>query len=223
MLLEPSEARGGLVGFGHPEVAWRVRVSIPYCFRYGIGMTTTLASTHRSRLRDLSLDQFGYITPTDTEALGIPAIELRKIAQRGGLTHIGYGLYRFTDIPITEHDQFMEAVLRCGPDAHLTHDAVLAIHDLALVNPRRIHVGTPHRVRRTLPESIELTRGDVEPDDLTSYEGIPSTTVRRALLDCQHTIMNDRLHEAAREAGRLGLVPPRQLGALLDELGVDVA
>ncbi len=186
-------------------------------------MAMALASTHRSRLRDLALDQFGYITPTDTEALGIPAIELRKIAQRGGLAHIGYGLYRFTNVPITEHDQFMEAVLRCGPDAHLTHDAVLAIHDLALVNPRRIHVGTPHRVRRTLPDSIELTREAVEPGDLTTYEGIPSTTVRQALLDCQHTIMTDRLNEAATEAGRLGLVPRRQLDSLLDELGVDIA
>jgi len=113
----------------------------------------------------------------------------------------------------------MEAVLRCGPDAHLTHEAVLAIYDLALVNPRRIRVGTPHRVRRILPDSIELTREAVEPAHLTSYEGIPSTTVRRALLDCQHTIMSDHLHQAATEAGRLGLVPRHQLSALLDELG----
>ncbi len=117
-----------------------------------------LADTHRRALRDLSLDQYGYITPTDAEALGVPAIELRKIAQRGGLDHVAYGLYRFADIPITEFDTFMDAVLRIGPDAHLTHDAVLALHGLALVNPRRIRVGSPHRVRRTLPDSIEVIR-----------------------------------------------------------------
>lgn len=158
-------------------------------------------------------------TPTDAEALGIPAIELRKIAQRGGLDHIGYGLYRFTDVPTTDLDQFMQAVLRCGPGAYLTHDAVLAFHELALVNPRRIRVGTPHRVRRDLPDSIELIRRDVEPADLTTFEGIPSTTVRRALLDCRHIIMSDRLLDAAREAGRRGLVPRRQRDALIDELG----
>ncbi len=178
-----------------------------------------LADTHRRALRGLALDQYGYVTPTDTATAGVPAIELRKIAHRGGLDHVAYGLYRFADIPITEFDTLMEAVLRCGPDAHLTHDAVLALHGLALVNPRRIRVGSPHRVRRTLPDSIEVIREQVEPDDLTSYEGIPSTTVRRALLDCRDIVMIDRLVEATEEAGRRGLVLRHQLAALLvDEI-----
>jgi predicted transcriptional regulator of viral defense system len=177
-----------------------------------------LADTHRRALRDLALDQYGYVTPANAEAVGVPAIELRKIAQRGGLDHVGYGLYRFADIPITEFDTFMEAVLRSGPDAHLTHDAVLALHGLALVNPRRIRVGSPHRVRRTLPDSIEVIREQIEPDDLTSYEGIPSTTVRRALLDSRDIVMIDRLVEATEEAGRRGLVPRDRLAALLDEI-----
>lgn len=177
-----------------------------------------MADTHRRALHDLALDQYGYVTPTDAATVGVPAIELRKIAQRGGLDHVGYGLYRFADIPITEFDAFMEAVLRSGPDAHLTRDAVLALHGLALVNPRRIRVGSPHRVRRTLPDSIEVIREQVEPDDLTSYEGIPSTTVRRALLDCSDIVMIDRLVDATDEAGRRGLVPRHQLAALLDEI-----
>jgi predicted transcriptional regulator of viral defense system len=177
-----------------------------------------LAETHRRALRDLALDQYGYVTPTDAATVGVPAIELRKIAQRGGLDHVAYGLYRFADIPITEFDTFIEAVLRCGPDAHLTRDAVLALHGLALVNPRRIRVGSPHRVRRTLPDSIEVIREQVAPGDLTSYEGIPSTSVRRALLDCCDIVMIDRLVEATEEAGRRGLVPRHQLTALLDEI-----
>jgi hypothetical protein len=31
----------------------------------------------------------------------VPAVELRKIAQRGGIEHIAYGLYRSDDIPRT--------------------------------------------------------------------------------------------------------------------------
>lgn len=179
-----------------------------------------LVETHRRVLHDRALDQYGYVTPTDAEDLGVPAIELRKIAQRGGLDHIAYGLYRFDDIPITDLDTYMEAVLRCGPDAHLTHDAVLALHGLAQVNPRRTRIGTPHRVRRNLPDSIELIHQTIDPEDLTSYEGIPSTTVRRALTDCRDIVMIDRLTEATREAGRRGLVAHHQLGALLDELNM---
>lgn len=177
-----------------------------------------LAETHRRSLHDRALDQNGYVTPTDAEDLGIPAVELRKISQRGGLDHVAYGLYRFADIPIAQLDPYMEAVLRCGPDAHLTHDAVLALHGLALVNPHRIRVGTPHRVRRALPDSVDLIRQQLEPGDLTSYEGIPSTTVRRALLDCRDIVMMDRLVEATEEAGRRGLVPRHRLAVLLDEV-----
>lgn len=180
-----------------------------------------LAATHRRTLRDRALDQYGYITPTDAKDLGVPDVELRKIAQRGGLDRRGYGLYRFNDIPVTDHDSYIEAVLRCGPDAHLTHDAVLALHGLALVNPRRTRVGTPHRVRRTLPDSVHIIRQQVDPDDLTSYEGIPSTTVRRALLDCRDVVMIDRLVEATEEAGRRDLVPRDRLAALRDELKSD--
>lgn len=177
-----------------------------------------LADTNRRTLRHHALDQYGYVTPADANDLGVPDIELRKIAQRGGLDHLGYGLYRFTDIPITELDPYMEAVLRCGPGAYLTHDAVLALHELALVNPRQIRVGTPHRVRRELPDSVELTRQLIEPDDLTAHEGIPTTTVRRALIDCRGILMIDRLVEATEEASRRGLVPRHQLAALLDQV-----
>jgi len=41
---------------------------------------------------------------------------MRKIAQRGGVDHIGYGLYRFTDIPVTDLDHYMEAVLDTTAD-----------------------------------------------------------------------------------------------------------
>ena len=63
-----------------------------------------------------------------------------------------------------------------------------------------------------------MIREQVAPDDLTSYEGIASTTVRRALLDCRDIVMIDRLVEATEEAGRRGLVPRHQHTALLDEI-----
>lgn len=63
-----------------------------------------------------------------------------------------------------------------------------------------------------------MIREQVEPGDLTTYEGIPLTTVQRAILDCSDIIMIDRIVEAAEEAGRRGLVPRQELAALLDEL-----
>lgn len=178
-----------------------------------------LTDTYRRRMHDLALDQYGYVTTRDAAQLAVPAVELRKLAQRGGLDRVAYGLYRFDDIPRTGRDQFMEAVLRVGLDAYLTHDAVLALHDLGLANPRRIRVGIPRRARPRLPASVEIVQRNLDPVDLTTYEGIPTTTVARALLDCRDLIMIDRLIDAAEEAARRGLLTRRDARRVLAELG----
>ncbi|MBK5222085.1 MAG: type IV toxin-antitoxin system AbiEi family antitoxin domain-containing protein [Acidimicrobiia bacterium] len=165
-----------------------------------------LADTYRRRLFDRALDQYGYVTTENARDLGIPPVELRKLAARGGLEPIAYGVYRFEDVPRTPLDHYMEAVLRVGDDAYLTGDAVLALHDLALVNPRRVRVGTRRRARPKLPATIELVKDDVEDDEITSYEGIPAVTVARALRDCRSQIMGDRFLDAINSAERRGLL-----------------
>lgn len=56
-------------------------------------------------------------------------------------------------------------------------------------------------------------------DERTLYEGIPATTIARALLDCRGVIMDERLIEAAREAARTGLLRHRDAQRVLSDLG----
>jgi len=174
--------------------------------------------TYRKTLRDAALAQYGYVTVDDARRFGIDTGELRNIARRGGLTHVTYGLYRFDDVPPTRFDQYIEAVLRVGAHAYLTHDAVLSLHGLGLVNPSVIRVGTSKRTQANLPSWLEVVRQDVPPEDLTIYEAIPSTTVRRALLDCRGLIMTDRLLEAASDAADRGLLRRRERQETIDTL-----
>ncbi len=164
------------------------------------------------------MGQYGYVTTADAHALGIPVMELGKLAARGRIRHVSYGLYRFDDLPPTRYDPFFEAVARVGGDAHLTGDAVLALHDLALVNPRHVRVGTPRRVRAKLPEWIEVVNERVDPDDLVRYELIPSTTVAHAIRACRGTVMSDRLLDAVDDARREGLVTAAEERELRREL-----
>lgn len=92
----------------------------------------------------------------------------------------------------------------------LRGDAVLALHQLALVNPRRIRVGVPRRVRAALPGFIDLREEVVPLEDLTAYEGLRATTVARALLDCRGQVMTERLLDAARQAKTEGLLTGRE-------------
>ncbi|MCA9830253.1 MAG: hypothetical protein KC495_07275 [Dehalococcoidia bacterium] len=177
-----------------------------------------MTGTFRRKARELALGQYGYISTLEAGQLGIPVVELGKLADRGQIRHVAYGLYRFDDIPPTRYDQFYEAVARVGGDAHLTGDAVLALHELAQVNPRQIRVGTSRRVRAALPDWIKVVRESVDPDDLTRFELIPSTTVAFAIRACLGTVISERLKLALDEARRQGLVTPAEHSRLHAEL-----
>ncbi len=177
-----------------------------------------LAPTYRRHLHERATEQYGYVTPRDAKALGVPDHALRQVAEWGGVTRVARGVYRFDDIPVTGRDAYMEAVLAVGEGAFLMADAVLALHDLALVNPTRLRVGTPRRVRITVPPTIEIIRAQVPPDDLTIYEAIPSTTVARALVDCIGIVMSERLIDAANEAADRGLLRRSEAGSVLQQL-----
>jgi predicted transcriptional regulator of viral defense system len=183
---------------------------------------TQLAETNRRRLREVALQQYGYFTTRDAADLDITHNEINALVQWGGIMRTAYGVYRFSyeDIPATGREGYMEAVLAVGRDAFLYADAVLALHDLALVNPARTRVGTPHRVRKgTLSPTIEVVRVSLPPEDLEVYEHIPTTTVARALLDCVGIVMTDRLLEAAADAADRGLLRRQDRDRVLAQLG----
>ena len=165
---------------------------------------------YRQTVREIALDQYGYVTTRDAADAGVPAVELRKLAARGAVINVAYGLYRLADARPTEYDQFAEALLRVGDGAYLRGDAVLAIHHLALANPRRIRVGVPRRVRAALPKFIDLREEQMPEEDLTDYEGLRSTTVARSLLDCRGQLMTERLLDAANQAKAEGLLTGRE-------------
>lgn len=180
---------------------------------------TELATTGRRTLHERALERYGYITTHDAAELGINLNALHAIVNRGGLTRVGHGVYRFDDVPATGREPYMEAVLAVGEDAFLVADAVLALHDLALVNPTRIRVGTRRRRYKTLPPTIEMVVTEIGDEDLTVYEAIPCTTVARALADCVGIVMTDRLLAAAHEAAERGLLRRDETARVLATLG----
>lgn len=167
----------------------------------------------RERVYELALERHGLVTTATAAEHGVQPVDLRKLAQRGALEPVCYGVYRFPAIPAGRLRDYAEAVLRVGPDAFLTHDAVLALHELAYVVPHAIRVGTTRRVRRDLPPWIELIRRTDTPE-IVEHEGIRTTTVAQALLDCIGIVPRDRLAAALVDARRRGLVRRRDAPAL---------
>lgn len=176
--------------------------------------------TYRQRLWDRAVDQFGYVTTRDAIDLQVPPKELPKLAEHAGLEHVAHGLYRFTQVQPTASDQFAEAVLRVGGDAHITGASVLAFHDLVPLAPKRVSVGVGRRTRTQVPEWIELHKEMLPNAEITVYDGIRSATVARALVDCRTHMMPSRLREATQAARAKGLITRREQEAVLRRLEV---
>jgi len=160
---------------------------------------------YRAIVREIALDNYGYVTTKDAIEAGVPAAELPKLAARGGLDNVTYGLYRVPDVTPTRFDQFAEALLRVGDGAYLHGESVLALFDLAAVNPRQIKVAVRRRSRPKLPAFIELTqvRREVR---TTLYKGLDAQPVADALLECRGRIETKRLLDATKQARAEGLL-----------------
>src|SRR6218665_2966102 len=174
-----------------------------YRFRYSCDMATE--GKYREVVREIALDHYGYVTTRQAIQAGVPPVELPKLASRGGIESIAYGLYRIPDTPPTPYDQYAEALLRVGEDAYLHGESVLALFGLADVNPRQVKVAVPRRARPRLPTYIELTQVAREAR-VTLYEGLRAQPVADALIECRGRIQDERLLSAAKQARAEGLL-----------------
>lgn len=176
-----------------------------------------MKETYRAVLREIAYDNHGYVTPAAAVGAGVPAVELRKIAARGGLEHVGYGLYRMADLPRTDDDQFAEATLLAGTDGHLRAETVLAFLGLADINLRTINVGSSRRVRRTVPAHMKVTSASPK-STITRYRGIRAQLVSEALLECRGRVPVTRLRDAAAKARAEGLLTTAEWTRVREEL-----
>ena len=157
------------------------------------------------KVYETAAERYGLITVEDAEKLGIHRKQLLAWEKIGRLERCGRGVYRLNHHVPTPYDHYAEAVALVGHGAIIYGDAVLAMHNLALVNPPQIQVAVERRVRRDLPDWIRLVKKTTDVKE-ESFEGVPCQTVSDAIRTCKGTVMKDRLVDAIEEAERQGLI-----------------
>ena len=171
---------------------------------------------HFDDIYELAVDNYGLITSAEAKSLGVAKSELNRWVDIGRLLKRGQGVYKLVRYVPTEYDRYAEAVALVGDGSFLFGEAVLAMHGLALANPRHISVGTTKRVRRELPEWVQPVT--VSGKTVTSYEGIPSQSLAEAILECRGMVMGERLKSAVEDARREGLITKDEFEHLRKEL-----
>ena len=177
-------------------------------------------------LLEFATDQYGYVSTDDARELGVSPRRLKLMAERGSLSRVARGLYRFPPgvVPITPLDQYIEATLWPGGRGVLSHDTALAVYELSDVNPSKVHVTVPraYRIRRKeMPAVFVIHHADLPDEDVTRYEGIPIVTPQRAIRDAHAAHLGPALIGQAIDDGqRRGLLSRAQAEALREDLGV---
>jgi predicted transcriptional regulator of viral defense system len=171
------------------------------------------------KIYEIAADSYGLITFAEVLEAGVTNEELRRFVRDGRLERLGQGVFKLVRYIPTPFDQYAEAVALVGKDSYLYGETVLSMHNLALVNPRKLDIATAKRVRKKLPAWIRVVavKGT---EAHTNYEGIPSQSVADALRACKGTIMKERLAAAAEDALREGLLTEIEETALRKELGL---
>jgi len=139
------------------------------------------------RLREVALDQHGFVTSRQAGEEGINPVQLVKLATRGRLERAAHGVYRVPQVPASRWDNWALAVLWTGvAEACLSHETALAAWNISDINPDRIHVTIPKgkRLRRAGGESYVIHRANLGPRQRTWFERIPITDVRTTIADC---------------------------------------
>lgn len=170
--------------------------------------------TYAHDLWEVAAYNHGVLTVSEAISAGVPAVEVRKLAYRGTLRSYGNGVYVHHGVPLTRFTQFAIAVALAGKGGFLWGDAVFSLLELGDFNPRSIRVATRRRVRRKLPQWMQLTdRVDIVETDITEYYNLPSTSVNEALTDLFPQLPNEKWLALVQECYRKDFVTAKELKA----------
>jgi predicted transcriptional regulator of viral defense system len=165
-------------------------------------------------LYEMAENQDGLLTSKEARSAGISDSVLVRLAQRGRLERVSRGVYRIAHYPTDRFSQYREAVLWAkasqGPHtAVISHETALLLYGISDLNPVRVHITVPvkARFRRERPRWITIHHAGLTPGEITEYEGIPITSVDRAIVDVLGSTKRvDLARSAIAEALKKGIL-----------------
>lgn len=144
----------------------------------------------------------------------------------GDWIRVANGIYRLRDFPSQPREELIILTLRSRnragqPQAVVSHETALAIHDISDVNPAKIHLTVPPGFRKSMPPSVILHHGILAAGDWEEHSGYRVTTPLKTLVDIASSAVSwPFLDSAVHDALHAGLVRKKQLLAVegLDEM-----
>jgi very-short-patch-repair endonuclease len=156
-------------------------------------------STHPDRVAgEVAARQHGVIARGQLAKAGIDDSGIRRRVAQGRLHRVHAGVYLVGPPRLTEEGRWMAAVLACGRGAALGQFDASSLWEFYKAKGPRVHVIARWDLR--VPGVCVHRARRLHPDDVTTKNGIPVTTVARTLVDLTDLLPEDRVLRAIREA-----------------------
>lgn len=157
--------------------------------------------SYRHRSYELAMAANGLVTSKQAKRAGIPAVELRKICQRGGLERVAPGVYRAPFHPLGSGYSYHEALAIVGEGAFVSGESVLAALDIGNFNPLKVEISTSSRIRKKIPQHIKVHQVSAQSAAMMEItDGIPHEPVAKVLRALASSITDEELLNAADDA-----------------------
>jgi hypothetical protein len=163
----------------------------------------------------LAEEQHGVVARTQLLDLGFTPQGIKRRTKNGRLHPVHRGVFAIGRPRISRHGRWMAAVLRCGPDALLSHCSAAALWEIAAEGLSTIDVSVPARVRCHVPGIAVHRRRMLSAADARTHRGIPVTSPICTLIDIAPGLSRAQLEAAINEADKRDLTGPEQLRAAL--------
>ena len=163
-------------------------------------------------LYEMAAAQEGYFTAGQALQAGYAYSQQHFHRSRGNWLRVDRGLYRLRDFPPGEREDLVRWSLwsrdqKGKPQAVVSHETALAVHELSDVMPNRVHLTVPKGFRKRVPPGCVLHKADLAAGDVEPRGGYQVTTPLRTLLDVADSpLSQEHLNRAVREALERGLV-----------------
>jgi len=170
-------------------------------------------------LYEVATEQGGYFTAAQAREAGYAYSQQHYHCSRGNWLRIDRGLFRLRDFPPGEREDLIRWSLwsrdqKGIPQAVVSHDTALTVHDLSDVMPERVHLTVPRGFRKRVPAGCVPHFAMLAAEEIESRPGYSVTTPLRTLIDVADSALSqEHLDVAVKEALERGLVRRSVLGS----------
>ena len=171
-----------------------------------------MGSTKRKALFEIAVLQQGYFTAKQAIQAEYSYRMQSHYRQNGEWLEIDRGVFRLVQFPNSPDEDYVRWALWSRgrddqPQAVISHDSALSLHELSDIMPAKIHFTVPPGFRKKTPMGCVIHKGFVSYDAKEQREGFFVTTPLRTIIDsAESNFSMDYLGQAIRQACDKGML-----------------